>query len=47
MQLPIDDIRVGDRHRRHLGDVGALASSIADVGLLHPVVVTPRSRPCS
>ena len=21
MQLPIDDIRVGDRHRRHLGDL--------------------------
>jgi N6-adenosine-specific RNA methylase IME4 len=37
---PIASIRIGRRHRRDLGDVDGLAASIADVGLLHPVVVT-------
>ncbi len=41
MDLAIDRIRVGDRHRHDLGDLDALARSIEDVGLLHPVVVTP------
>lgn len=40
MELPIDSIIVGDRHRKDLGDVAGLARSIAEVGLLHPVVVT-------
>ena len=35
----IDEIRVGRRHRRDLGDIGQLAASIADVGLLHPITV--------
>ena len=35
----ITDIRVGKRYRRDLGDVGSLAASIAEVGLLHPIVV--------
>jgi N6-adenosine-specific RNA methylase IME4 len=39
--LPLAAIRVGVRHRRELGDVDSLARSIAEVGLLHPVVVTP------
>jgi len=34
-------IRVGPRHRTDLGDVGALAESIAAVGLLHAPVVSP------
>ena len=38
---PIASITIGDRHRRDMGDLRALASSIADVGLLHPIVVTP------
>lgn len=38
--LAIADIRVGDRHRRELGDVAALAESLKSVGLLHPPVVT-------
>ncbi|MFO7899031.1 MAG: DNA methyltransferase [Planctomycetota bacterium] len=42
--LPIDSIRIGRRYRRRLGDVEALARSIASVGLLHPVVVTPDRR---
>ncbi|MGD0332456.1 MAG: ParB N-terminal domain-containing protein [Xanthobacteraceae bacterium] len=37
----IADIRVGERHRRELGDVDALAASIKDVGLLHPIVIAP------
>lgn len=40
MRLPLSDIVVSDRHRRDLGDVDALAASIKEVGLLHPVVVT-------
>jgi hypothetical protein len=37
--MPIADIRLGSRHRRAMGDIASLAASIADVGLLHPVVV--------
>jgi ParB/RepB/Spo0J family partition protein len=37
----IADIMIGDRHRRDMGDLGMLADSIAHVGLLQPVVVTP------
>ena len=39
--LPISDITIGKRHRAELGDIKALAHSIDDVGLLHPIVVTP------
>ena len=39
--LPVADIKVGSRHRRDLGDIDALAQNIAEVGLLHPIVVTP------
>jgi N6-adenosine-specific RNA methylase IME4 len=39
--MPLNEIIVGDRHRRDLGDVKGLAASIAEIGLLHPVVVTP------
>jgi ParB-like nuclease domain len=39
--LPLDDIIVGERHRRDMGDVDGLAANMADVGLLHPIVVTP------
>src|SRR5215470_9639509 len=38
---PINSIRVGTRHRRDLGDIDGLAVSIADVGMLHPIVITP------
>ena len=37
----IEDIAVGTRHRRDMGDIDALAASIRDVGLLHPIVVQP------
>jgi N6-adenosine-specific RNA methylase IME4 len=35
----IDDIIVGRRHRRDLGDITSLARSIEQNGLLHPVVI--------
>jgi N6-adenosine-specific RNA methylase IME4 len=38
--LPIDDIIVGERHRRDMGDIAGLAASINDVGLLQPIAVT-------
>ena len=37
----IDEITVGFRHRRDLGDIASLATSIAEVGLLHPIVIRP------
>jgi len=37
----IDEIQIGDRFRKDLGDISGLAASIADIGLLHPVVITP------
>jgi N6-adenosine-specific RNA methylase IME4 len=39
--VPITTIRVGKRHRKDLGDIRSLARSIAEIGLLHPVVVRP------
>jgi N6-adenosine-specific RNA methylase IME4 len=38
---PVSAIQVGQRHRRDLGDVDQLAASIAELGLLHPVVIKP------
>lgn len=41
--LPLDQIELpADNPRRELGDVAELARSIAAVGLLEPLVVTPR-----
>jgi len=40
MKIEIARIKVGDRHRKDLGDLEPLARSIAENGLLHPVVVT-------
>ncbi|SRR6266851_5612839 len=41
----IGEIRVGRRHRRDLGDIDGLAASIADIGLLQPVVIMPDGMP--
>jgi len=38
--MRIDDIKIGERFRRDLGDIEGLARSIQEIGLLHPVVVT-------
>ena len=40
----ISAIVVDQRHRRDPGDIAALAASIDELGLLHPVVVTPDGR---
>jgi N6-adenosine-specific RNA methylase IME4 len=42
--VPIADVRVGSRHRRDLGNIVALAHSIDELGLLHPVVVRSDGR---
>jgi hypothetical protein len=42
--IDIAAIRVGERRRKDMGDLPSLARSIADVGLLHPVGVTPDGR---
>lgn len=39
--IAIKDIHIKDRHRKNLGDIQALADSLAEVGLLHPIVITP------
>jgi N6-adenosine-specific RNA methylase IME4 len=39
--MEIAKIKIFNRHRKDLGDVGALAKNIKEIGLLHPVVVTP------
>lgn len=41
MTVRIDSIKIGERHRKDMGDIAGLAASIESVGLLHPVVVTP------
>jgi DNA modification methylase/ParB-like chromosome segregation protein Spo0J len=40
-ELLISSIRVGKRFRTDLGDLDSLAESIQDIGLLHPVVISP------
>jgi ParB-like chromosome segregation protein Spo0J len=41
MDLDLSKITVNGRHRKDQGDLSALAASIEQVGLLHPLVVTP------
>ena len=41
--MNIEKIQIG-RYRKDLGDLRTLAESISEVGLLHPVVVTPEGR---
>ena len=38
--LPIENIQIGRRHRKDMGNVRTLADSIAEGGLLHPIVIT-------
>jgi N6-adenosine-specific RNA methylase IME4 len=42
--MNIDQIQIGFRYRKDLGDLRSLADSIGEVGLLHPVVVTQEGR---
>jgi N6-adenosine-specific RNA methylase IME4 len=39
--MKISSIHVGARHRKELGNIATLVASIQEVGLLHPIVVTP------
>jgi ParB-like nuclease domain/MT-A70 len=39
--MPIANIKIGIRHRKDMGDIDGLARSIAELGLLHPIVVKP------
>src|SRR5262249_36494954 len=39
--LSIGKIVVSGRHRRDMGDIAGLAASMAELALLHPVVVRP------
>ena len=41
---PISSIHIGKRHRKDMGDVVALARSMADLGLLQPIVIRPDDR---
>lgn len=43
-QVRIEEIRMEGRYRRDMGDIEGLARSMMEVGLLHPVVVTPDLR---
>jgi N6-adenosine-specific RNA methylase IME4 len=38
--VAISSISIGDRHRRHMGDLQGLANSIAEVGVLQPIGVS-------
>jgi ParB family transcriptional regulator, chromosome partitioning protein len=40
-ERPIASIRISKRIREEFGDVESLAASMATIGLLHPIVVTP------
>ncbi len=42
--MNIDQVQIGYRYRKDLGDLRTLAESIEEVGLLHPIVVTPEGR---
>jgi ParB family chromosome partitioning protein len=37
----VNEVRVGERSRKDMGDINALAESIKEVGLLHPIVIAP------
>lgn len=41
-QIDIDEIVVGERYRKSLGDIISLSKSIDKLGLLHPIVVDSR-----
>jgi ParB-like chromosome segregation protein Spo0J len=41
-ELKIADIKVGNRHRKDMGDLTSLADSIREEGLLQPIGVTEK-----
>ena len=44
MERAIASILIGKRARKTMGDLGGLARSINEVGLLHPVVIDTHNR---
>jgi ParB-like chromosome segregation protein Spo0J len=42
--IKIEDIIIGNRFRKDLGDIDSLANDIKDVGLLEPVGITPENK---
>src|SRR5437868_9949688 len=42
--MEISAIKIGPRHRKAMGDIAGLAQNIAEIGLLHPVVIDPTRR---
>ncbi|KKL25471.1 hypothetical protein LCGC14_2404970 [marine sediment metagenome] len=44
MKIKIDGIKIGDRCRKDVGNISALADSIARNGLLQPIAITPDKR---
>jgi ParB family transcriptional regulator, chromosome partitioning protein len=38
--VPVESIKVGERIRKNMGDIGGLARNIAQVNLLHPITIT-------
>jgi hypothetical protein len=40
IEIPCDQIRIGERHRKDMGDLEGLAASIAREGLLQPIGIT-------
>jgi len=40
----ISEVKVGNRHRKEMGDITALARDINERGLLHPIVVDQKNR---
>lgn len=41
MKILVSEIKVGDRHRKDMGDLTSLADSIAALGLLQPIGIAP------
>jgi len=37
--MKVSAVIIGERHRKDLGDLAPLAQSMAEIGLLHPIVV--------
>lgn len=44
MLVRVDEVIVPPRYRKDMGDIDTLAQSIAEIGLLHPIVITPDKR---
>ncbi|KKM98960.1 hypothetical protein LCGC14_1152630 [marine sediment metagenome] len=42
--IEIAEIKIGNRKRKDMGDIGPLVDSINEIGLLHPIVVTPQKK---